>query len=242
MWGFAHRPRKLEITDRRSPGRPQRGAVRHALPPWQLIDRQGLMLRDDLADRASRYTSALGDLANRLSIGSRIQHSGDLLIVGRRSAKPLPGPREAGLDALLDHRALELGEHPAHLKHGATAGRGRVEPLLMQVEVNILGTQILEEANQVLERPAQAIDGPCGDDVEVPPRHPVTQRIEARPLSASLGPRYAVVTEGLDDLPLVPLGDRAQLAQLVGDGLPVGADTCVQCNSFAHLPSPSVRL
>jgi hypothetical protein len=47
------------------------------------------------------------------------------------------GATEAGADALLDHGALELGEHPHHLKHRFAGWRRGVEALLVQVEVDL---------------------------------------------------------------------------------------------------------
>jgi hypothetical protein len=42
-----------------------------------------------------------------------------------RAADPLHTPRKASTDSFLNHRALELGEHPHHLKHrGPTLTRG----------------------------------------------------------------------------------------------------------------------
>jgi hypothetical protein len=78
--------------------------------------------------------------------------------------------RQAGLDALDDHRALELGEHAHHLEH-RLAGRGAgVEALLMQVQIDALGMQLGEEPDKLLQRPAEAIDRPCRHLVELTPR------------------------------------------------------------------------
>jgi hypothetical protein len=60
-----------------------------------------------------------------------------------------PGPRQPGTNALLDHRALELGKDAHHLKHGL-AGRGRgVEALLMQEQVDPQGVQFGEKSSQM---------------------------------------------------------------------------------------------
>jgi hypothetical protein len=75
-------------------------------------------------------------------------------------------PCQPSLDALLDHRPLELGENAAHLKKRFAGRRSRIDPLLVQVKVDALTVNLIEEAHQMLQAPAQAIDGPSGKDVE----------------------------------------------------------------------------
>jgi hypothetical protein len=52
-------------------------------------------------------------------------------------------------DALADHRVLELGEHAHHLEHGAPRRCGRVEALLVEEQVNVLGVKLLQERQKV---------------------------------------------------------------------------------------------
>src|SRR4051812_16278875 len=54
-------------------------------------------------------------------------------------------PRQASHDTFLDHGAFKLGKYAKDLKHRATGRRGRVETLLMQVEIDALGVKILED-------------------------------------------------------------------------------------------------
>jgi hypothetical protein len=62
-----------------------------------------------------------------------------------------PSPREASLDPLDNHRALELGEDAQHLKHRLPGWRAGVDTLLMEVEVDALGVEFTEEPDQVLQ-------------------------------------------------------------------------------------------
>jgi hypothetical protein len=48
----------------------------------------------------------------------------------------VPGPLESCVHAGHDHRALELREHAEHLKHRPASGRGGIEALLVQIEVD----------------------------------------------------------------------------------------------------------
>ena len=66
------------------------------------------------------------------------------------SRAPLAGSGNAATDALNDHGPLELGEHAEHLKHRLAARDCRIEPLLMQIQVNAFGVQIAEERHEVL--------------------------------------------------------------------------------------------
>jgi hypothetical protein len=59
-------------------------------------------------------------------------------------------PREASLDALDDHRALELGKDAEHLEHRLARWRAGIETLLMQVKVDALRVQFTEERHQIL--------------------------------------------------------------------------------------------
>ena len=61
------------------------------------------------------------------------------LLVNLRPPEPLSlrsGACQPGIDALLDHRSLELGECARHLKQQLSGRRGRVDVLLIEVQVN----------------------------------------------------------------------------------------------------------
>jgi hypothetical protein len=60
----------------------------------------------------------------------------------RATPEPLPlapRPREASLDPLDYNAALELRKDAEHLKHRLSGWGAGVEPLLVQVEINIFG-------------------------------------------------------------------------------------------------------
>jgi len=48
-------------------------------------------------------------------------------------------PSETGTDTLLNDRAFEFGENTQHLKHGLAAWGGRIDPLLVQEEIDASG-------------------------------------------------------------------------------------------------------
>ena len=88
----------------------------------------------DALDRASSEAKGFCDLEDARSLGEMA--SGLPLYCDRYLGPPEPlslcrGPAEAGVDALADHGALELGKSPADLKYEATSGGGRVDRLLV---------------------------------------------------------------------------------------------------------------
>ena len=65
-----------------------------------------------------------------------------LLTFGSRTSKARHHP-------LSDHRPLKLSEDTEHLEHGAARRGGRVEPLLMQEQIDALRMEVRQEAQQV---------------------------------------------------------------------------------------------
>jgi hypothetical protein len=71
-----------------------------------------------------------------------------------------PCSRQASLDALDNHCALELGKDAHHLKHGLTGWRAGVDTLLMEIEIDALGVQFAEERDQLLQRATEPVNRP----------------------------------------------------------------------------------
>jgi hypothetical protein len=63
---------------------------------------------------------------------------------------------QTGPHSLLYHCALELGKHAHHAEHRAAAWCAGVEPLLVQVEVDLLGVQLLQRSKQIHRRELEA--------------------------------------------------------------------------------------
>lgn len=98
----------------------------------------------------------LGSTPKRFAIlGTPSARSGVLFKGDRypRAAKLLAlffGPTKPGTHAFMDHRALELGEDPHHLKERFAGGHGGIQPLLVQEEIDAGGVDLRQEADQVL--------------------------------------------------------------------------------------------
>ena len=58
-------------------------------------------------------------------------------------------PGDAGVDALLDDRALELGEYAKHLEQRPSGRRGRVDGLPFEIKVAPRAVQLPEKADEV---------------------------------------------------------------------------------------------
>jgi hypothetical protein len=140
----------------------------------------------------------------------------------RSTLSILPGPRQASADPFLNHCPFELGENPHHLEHGLAAWRRRVEPLLMQVEIDLERVDFRQEDNEVLQRTTETIDRPCHDDIEFSSRGIAAQPIERWPGVAALGAADAVILVNLDDLAAYALDDLPQLTLLIGRRLVEG--------------------
>ena len=106
-----------------------------------------------LGNTTHAFTSALtlvqGGLNSLLKLGGYPRPAKSFaLVLG--SPKP-------GTDSLCDHRPLKLRKDAHHLKHGLAARRRGVQALLMQKQVDMEGVQLGQEANKVLQAPAEPI-------------------------------------------------------------------------------------
>src|SRR5436190_21937415 len=66
-----------------------------------------------------------------------------------------------------DDAAFKFRKNTEHSKHSSTSGCGSVESLLVQEQIDALIMQNLQDAQQISQGPAQAIDGPSGQQVEL---------------------------------------------------------------------------
>src|SRR5512132_3400972 len=106
--------------------------------------------RLDPLHRAEADAARSGDLADAQAVGERRPDRLLGVAVGARPAEVLafgPRPGDAGADALDDDRPLERGEHAQHLEQRAAGRRGRVDALLVQVELAMSGAQLAEKSH-----------------------------------------------------------------------------------------------
>ena len=110
----------------------------------------------------------------------------------------------------------------------------------MDVEVHALGLDVAEEVDQVGQGSSDSAHREGRDQIEVLARHALEQAVEAGSFVAALGAGDALVEEGGDDLPVLPLGDSQQIAKLVLDRLgAVGRrDTAVEGYALGQGCSP----
>lgn len=104
----------------------------------------------------------------------------------------------------------------------------------MQVEVDALGIDLGQEADEVLKAATQPVDRPARHHVDLPPGDHRHQRVEPGALVAALASRDAFVGEDGDDDPAQTVGDSLEFEALVLDGLAVGRDTKVKGDAFGH--------
>src|SRR6516165_1121312 len=158
-----------------------------------------------------------------------------------RAFRPRPG--NAGIDAFLNDRAFELGEHTQHLKQRPPCRRGCIDGLPFQIEIAADHIQLAQGPDQILQAAPEPVDRPCCDDVDLAPRRRLQQPVEARSLVPPLRAAHAVIDELLDDTPATGLAYRSQRFPLVVDRLLAGRDTQVHPDALtvhAHLSRSSI--
>ena len=73
---------------------------------------------------------------------------------------PCPGRRQAGLGALADQVALELGQRAEHVEDALAAGRGCVGALLQRAEPDARTLEPCNRVDEVLERAPEPVEPP----------------------------------------------------------------------------------
>jgi hypothetical protein len=93
--------------------------------------------------------------------------------------------------AFPDQVPLELRKHGEHPEHGPACGRGRVDRLIKDDEVDTERLELPAEGDQMRERTSQAIELGADDDVDLTPARNLHERVEAG--TAFLGTTHAMV-------------------------------------------------
>jgi hypothetical protein len=137
------------------------------------------------------------------------------MVAGRPSRVPSAFARASPAMTRSRISAFKLGKHAKHLKHRAAGRRGRVETLLVQVEIDALGVKILEHRQQVCKRSTQAVNRPCGHHINFTPGDRLHQPVESWAHIPALGSGDTLVGINGYHLPSVALGNRLQLALLI---------------------------
>src|SRR5689334_9632313 len=145
-----------------------------------------------------------------------------------------PNPLQTCPNPLRDHRPLELSEYPAHLKQHASARRRSVHALLVQEEIDLQVSQLVEEANEVLERAPKAVNAPGHHHIELAPSGILVELVEGRTFVPSPCAGDTRVFVDSDDLPARSLRHLFQFAALVLGRLLSGTYPQVQGRPFGH--------
>src|SRR5215470_4865043 len=111
------------------------------------------------------------------------------------------------MDALLDNRSLKFDEGAADLEYQLAHRRRRVDRLLVDKQIAPDRLEMLDRAEQVDQGPAEPVDSPHQQDVEVPPGGVVEHLVEARTIGSALSAGYPSVVVNLDHLPSAALCD-----------------------------------
>lgn len=161
-----------------------------------------------------------------------LQHGTSAALAGR--------PAKASHNALPDHRPLEFGEDAEHLEHHPARRCAGVQPLLVQVEIDVLRMGFIQEGDQIGKAATEAIDAPGHDLFEVAPGDPFEHGIIAGAFVPPLGTRDAFVGMDGDDDPALTLGNGVQFLKLVLYRLAVGGDASIDGHALGQAGSPSM--
>src|SRR5262245_43252216 len=117
----------------------------------------------------------------------RLRRTMPALLVNFSPRNPRLDGRQPRLDALTDHRALEFAKGSCDLEGQLGSGRGRVEVLLLQIEIHTYRLEMLDGAEKVNQRPPKPIDRPGHHHIETPPTGVVEHRVKPWALISALG-------------------------------------------------------
>jgi hypothetical protein len=95
------------------------------------------------------YTNFAGNFVDAFTCSQLVLDALFNLLAYARPTQRLTGfygPSKASVDALTDHRTLELSERAGDLEHEATGGRRGVNGLLIAIQVNAASLQRLNGA------------------------------------------------------------------------------------------------
>ena len=168
----------------------------------------------------------------------------------------LPDDRARSRPAITRSRIIDLSNSPNKPNIPNSARPDGVEVsrrLLVQVEVDLAGSQFTQQTDQIGQRSSQATDRPCGRDVEVSPGNPLQQSIQPRPLGATRGTADPLVAEDGHHRPAKPSSGLLQGRKLVLDRLAAitGADPdiqggasgrCCHAGSISRIGHPSIAM
>jgi hypothetical protein len=102
----------------------------------------------------------------------------------------------------------------------------------MKIQVNAPIVDLAKEAHEMLERPAQPINGPASDEVDLAARDHLHETIISGTLIPTLCAADAFVSEFDRDMPTQTIRHSHEFAALVFDRLGVGRDPQIESDAF----------
>jgi hypothetical protein len=101
----------------------------------------------------------------------------------------------------LNNRALELRKYAEHLKECPPGRGGCINRLLFEIKIAPSGVEFAEKADEILQRSAQPVYRPRGDDIDLAAHDLFQKPIELRPFVAAFGTTDAFIAEFVGDDP-----------------------------------------
>ena len=116
----------------------------------------------------------------------------------------------------LNYGTLELCKNAEHLKQRASGRGGCVDRLLFEIEVAPGGVEFAKKANEILQRSAEPVDRPRGNEVDLAAHDLFQKPIEVRPFVANLGAADAFIGKFTGDDPSLSTTNRLDESLALG--------------------------
>jgi len=189
------------------------------------------LLADDLRDHGAADAVGLGDLVQAHAAVAVSEHGGaiDIERMPADLAAFKPGPAHAGPDPFDDQVPLQLGDGADDHDDGAAERPAGVDVLAERDELDVEMVELIEDFDQVLHRPGQAVERPDQDNIEAAAAGVAEHLIEARAPSLGAADPVDVL---LDDLQAALSGQGSEVVELGLGMLIDGRDPHVQSRSF----------
>jgi hypothetical protein len=129
----------------------------------------GVLVGQDPVDRRSVHLEQRGNDLHGLALGAQGARMGDLLRrqfgLGAECDPTLPSGWDTGAGAFGHQTTLQFSQDANHLPHGAAGGCLRVNMLRQRAKRDAVGTQLIQQGDEVTQATASAVQFPDNEGI-----------------------------------------------------------------------------
>jgi hypothetical protein len=145
-----------------------RNTLHRRVPPIGQGSGRGLVGQDPV-DRRSVHLEQRGNDLHGLALGAQGARMGDLLRrqfgLGAECDPTLPSGWDTGAGAFGHQTTLQFSQDANHLPHGAAGGCLRVNMLRQRAKRDAVGTQLIQQGDEVTQATASAVQFPDNEGI-----------------------------------------------------------------------------